>query len=85
MGELEAGRYIMSTYTPLMSAFMPCEQVLPGTHWEKYMWWFSPLVVIFVANSTTSANHHMYLWWFSPQVQITTSTCGDFVQGWVNG
>ena len=47
-------------------------------HWEKYMWWFSPHVVIFVADFTTSANHHMYLWWFLPQVQITTNTCGSF-------
>ena len=35
-------------------------------------------VVIFVADFTTSANHHMYLWWFPPQVQITTNTCGSF-------
>jgi len=25
------------------------------------------------------------LWCFSPQVQITTSTCGDIVHGWVEG
>jgi len=26
-----------------------------------------------------------FLWWFSPQVQITTSICGDIVQGLVKG
>ena len=59
--------------------FTPCGDFCGGFHHKCK----SPhvLVVVFA----TRANHHMYLWWFSPQVQITTSTCGDFVQGWVNG
>ena len=63
---------------PLIEVHVVIFTTSPNRHKSR-----SPHVL--VAIFTTSLNHHKYMWRFSPQVQITTSTCGDIVHGWVKG